>query len=208
MYVHVSSSAYDIHVYESSSSHDIHVSSSISQLGKQVHNFKVLQLPVNLLETEALVGSGGGEGGMFIHTNISMCVCVCACMYVYVGRCVCVVCDCVWLCVCVCVCVCMCIYRRRYGDRQRVSSYPCILLLICMYPPPHIHVSSSSYACILLLTYIGDITMIDKARRHSLDMNPPPYMNPPPHMIYIHRRRNGDRHSSKALARYYDTPAH
>jgi hypothetical protein len=26
------------------------------------------------------------------------------------------------------------------------SSYACILLLICMYPPPHMHVSSSSYA--------------------------------------------------------------
>jgi hypothetical protein len=41
------------------------------------------------------------------------------------------------------------------------SSYACILLLICMYPPPHMHVSSSSYACILLL----------------ICMYPPPHMN-------------------------------
>jgi hypothetical protein len=37
--------------------------------------------------------------------------------------------------------------ERKSGTAGEDNNERGILLLICMYPPPHMHVSSSSYAC-------------------------------------------------------------
>jgi len=78
------------------------------------------------------------------------------------------VCVCVCVCVCVYMHVCINIYTHTYISvlGETIGAYThcirtCILLLICMYPPPHMHVSSSYHWCV-----------------HTLYT----YMYPPPHM--------------------------